>query len=155
MGGSSHHMGVRRLGQWLAILAIALHAAWPLLANARPKSVHLVPICTEEGITHYLEVPGGKSPLDESANTHHEHCSFCFLGAGGLLPLHAELPATVPSSSERVAVVAERSHSATPSIFHGARAPPFSSVVITDHHNFGGQGETNLFAGRAARAPYG
>ena len=57
---------MRRLGHWLAILAIALHAAWPLLANARPKSVHLVPLCTVEGITHYLEIPGGNNPLDRT-----------------------------------------------------------------------------------------
>src|SRR5439155_9866202 len=58
---------MRKIGTWLAVLAIALHALWPLLANARPTSVNLVPICTVEGITHYLDVPRGKSALDDSA----------------------------------------------------------------------------------------
>src|SRR2546430_3565281 len=95
-------MDVRRLGHWLAILAIALHAAWPLIANAKPKSVHLVPLCTVEGITHYLEVPGGTTPLDDSANAHQEHCSFCFLGMGGLLPSHVDVPLMLAVDAERV-----------------------------------------------------
>src|SRR3989454_11978960 len=64
-------------------LAIALQAAWPLLAAAKPRAVALVPVCTVDGVTHYLEVPTGKTPLDDSA-THHDHCSFCTLGASGL-----------------------------------------------------------------------
>ena len=148
-------MGVRRLGHWLAILAIALHAAWPLLANARPKSIHLVPLCTVEGITHYLEVPGGNSPLDDSANAHHDHCAFCFLGAGGVVSSHAELPLPSTGASEGVALGVERSHVSAALIVHGARAPPLSSVVTGHHNTFRGQDETNLFAGRVARAPYG
>ena len=145
---------MRRFGRWLAILAITLNAAWPLLANARPKSVHLVPLCTVEGITHYLEVPGGSSPLDKSADSHHDHCAFCFLGAGGpLLSSHAELRLPVAVATERVASGAECSPISTALIVHGARAPPLSSVV-TDHNNFRGQDETSLFAGSAARAPY-
>ena len=146
-------MGVRRLGHWLAILAIALHAAWPLLANARPKSVHLVPLCTVEGITHYLEVPGGSTPLDESANTHREHCSFCFLGTVGVLPSHVEVPLTAIDVSERIALGVEHSRASAVLIVHGARAPPLSAVV-TAKHNIGRQSETNLFARRVARALY-
>ena len=147
-------MGVRRLGHWLAVLAITLNAAWPLLANARPKSVHVVPLCTVEGITHYLEVPGGTTPLDKSADSHHDHCSFCFLGAGGLLASHVEVPFVSASVSDRIAVGNEQSHASAVLIVHGARAPPSSSVVIAGHHNVRGQDETYLFAGRAARAPY-
>jgi hypothetical protein len=147
-------MGVRRLGHWLAIAAIALHAAWPLIANARPKSVHLVPLCTVEGVTHYIELPGGKSPLDESASTHREHCSFCFLGTVGVLPSHVEAPVAAASASERIARGVEYSHAGAIPIVHGARAPPLSPVV-TANHNIGRQSETDLLAGRAARAPYG
>jgi len=147
---------VRRLGHWLAILAIALHAAWPLLANARPKSVHLVPLCTVEGITHYLEIPGGNNPLDDSANAHHDHCAFCFLGAGAaLLSSHVELRLPFAAASEQVALGAECSPIGTALIVHGARAPPLSFVVTHRHNNFRGQDETNLFAGRAARALHG
>ena len=56
-------MRVRRLGTWLAILAITLQAAWPVLANAKPSGVTLVPLCTVDGVTHYLEVPTGKAPF--------------------------------------------------------------------------------------------
>ena len=97
-------MDVKRLGTWLATLAIALHAAWPLIANAKPKSVHLVPLCTVEGVTHYLEVPGGSSPLDKSADAHHDHCSFCFLGMGGLLSSHIEVPRAPAVSADRIAL---------------------------------------------------
>ena len=145
-------MGVRRLGRWLAIVAIALHAAWPLIANARPKSVHLVPLCTVEGVTHYIELPGGKSPLDESANTHREHCSFCFLGVGGLLASHVEAPVAPVSVTERIELDFERSHPTAVPIVHGARAPPSSPVVTTTDHNIGRRNETNLVAGRVARA---
>jgi len=146
-------MDVRRLGHWLAIVAIALHAAWPLLANARPKSVHLVPLCTVDGVTHYTELPGGKSPLDESANTHREHCSFCFLGTVGVLPAHVAAPVAASPASEQVARGVEHSHASAVLIVHGARAPPSSPVVITKH-NIGRQSETSLFAGRVARAFY-
>jgi hypothetical protein len=121
---------VRRLGTWLATLAIALHAAWPLIANAKPKSVHLVPLCTVEGVTHYLEVPGGSSPLDKSADAHHDHCSFCFLGMGGLVSSHIEVPRAPAVSADRIALAVEHSHTGTTLIIYGARAPPFSPVVI-------------------------
>ena len=144
-------MGVRRLGHWLAIVAIALHAAWPLLANARPKSVHLVPLCTVEGVTHFIEVPGGTTPLDQSANAHHDHCAFCFLGAGGLLPSHVDVLRSPAIGAERVELgVGALPHSA-PLVLLGARAPPLSPVVSSDH-NFGRHSETDYFAGRAARA---
>jgi len=142
-------MGVRRIGHWLAVLAIALHAAWPLLANARPKSVHLVPLCTVEGITHYAEVPGGSTPLDESANTHRDHCAFCFLGVAGL-PSHVETPLPAASTNERITVGTEDSEPSAVLKVHGARAPPLSPVV--NHNYFGRYDETNSVAGRAARA---
>jgi hypothetical protein len=148
-------MTVRRLAHWLAFLAIALHAAWPLIANAKPKSAHLVPLCTVEGVTHYIEVPGGSTPLDDSANSHHDHCSFCFLGAGGLVSSRADLALPSALASERIALGTERSHVGAALIVHGARAPPLSSVVTDHHNNSRGQDETNLFAGRAARALHG
>ena len=62
------------------MLAMALSALWPLLSQARPRSVHLVPLCTVEGVTHYLEVPGGKSPLEQRSASHAEHCQLCVFG---------------------------------------------------------------------------
>src|SRR4051812_33519187 len=145
-------MDVRRFGRWLALLAIALHAAWPLLANAKPKSAHLVPLCTVEGVTHYIEVPGG-TPLDDSAKAHQDHCSFCFLGVGGLVASHIGVPLRLAITSQPVALGVEHAHTSAVRIILGARAPPFPPAV-TDH-NFGRQDETDIFAGRVARALYG
>jgi hypothetical protein len=119
-------------GAWLAAAAIALHAFWPLIANARPKSVALVPVCTVEGITHYIEVPGGQSPLDESSSAQHEHCSFCFLGERLALPTHSHfLPAhdgdahPAPAWQEIVFAAQHFTHIA-------ARAPPGSPLAFTN-----------------------
>jgi hypothetical protein len=147
-------MGVRRLGKWLAILAITLNAAWPLIATAKPKSVHLVPLCTVEGVTHYIELPGGTTPLDKSADAHHDHCSFCFLGMGGLLPAHTDIPLALAVAADRVTAGVEASPHSAPLFILGARAPPLSPVVTLDHHNFGRQSETDIVIGRVARAPY-
>ena len=121
---------MRKIGTWLAALAIALHALWPLIANARPKSVNLVPICTVEGITHYLEVPGGKSPLDDSAAKHQDHCAFCFMGVGGLLTLHTEFALPLAAAAERIAPSGESLHARAVLNLHGARAPPLLLSLI-------------------------
>src|SRR5258708_30609120 len=145
-------MGVRRLGNWLAIRAIALNAAWPLIAHAKPKSVHLVALCTVEGVTHYIEVPGGTTPLDEPANAHHDHCAFCFLGMSGLLPSHVDVSFAPIVGGERVALGVEASPHGAPLILLGAGAPPFSPVVNPDH-DFGMQRQTHLIVGRFTGAP--
>ncbi len=75
-----------RLATLLAALAMALQAFWPLLAEARPRIAgELVPVCTVEGVTHYLELPAGKSPLEERSASHGEHCKLCVFGAGKAL----------------------------------------------------------------------
>ncbi|HLX81808.1 MAG TPA: DUF2946 family protein [Burkholderiales bacterium] len=75
-----------RLAAFLAVLALALQAFWPLLAQARPRIAGiLVPVCTVEGTTHYLELPAGKSPLDERSASHGEHCKLCVFGGGKLV----------------------------------------------------------------------
>ena len=144
-------MAVRRLGHWLAILAIVLQAAWPLIAAATPRSVELVPVCTVEGVTHYVEIPTGKSPVN---GVHGQHCVFCTLGVGAMLPLHPGVLLSADVSADQIFSSIERSHPRPVLLVHGARAPPLLSVVIAVDHNFGEESETNLFAGRVARAPY-
>lgn len=139
-------MHVRRLGTWFAILAIALQAAWPLLAAAKPRSVALVPVCTVDGVTHYFEVPTGKAPLDDSV--HGQHCVFCTLGIGALLSSHADVLFSADVLADRIVSRIERSHSRPLLLVLGARAPPLSSVVTAGHNNFGGQGGTIDFPGR-------
>ncbi|HZQ75568.1 MAG TPA: DUF2946 family protein [Burkholderiales bacterium] len=85
-------MKLRRSAAWLAALAMALQALWPLIAQARPRSVTLVPICTVEGVTHYYELKGGETPLEQRSAAQHEHCSFCFFGAERFAALPAALP---------------------------------------------------------------
>ncbi len=70
---------MKRFGTWLGVAAIALQVALPLLAGALPRSVALVPLCTVDGIAHYVEVPTGKSPVDDSSG-HAGHCPLCCLG---------------------------------------------------------------------------
>lgn len=119
---------MRRFGSWLAILAITLQAAWPLLANAKPRSVTLVPLCTVDGVTHYLELPASETPLEKSSRTHHEHCSFCFLG-------HLTAVACEPPPSLACEARVERPSAAeTPvlgqpyTLSQEARAPPSPPV---------------------------
>ena len=72
----------RRLAALAAAFAVALQALWPLLSHARPQDPSLlVPLCTVEGVTHYLELKTGKTPLDERTALHGDHCQLCVFGA--------------------------------------------------------------------------
>jgi hypothetical protein len=75
---------VKRFAALAAMLAITLQALWPLLSHARPNDPSLlVPVCTVDGITHYLEIKYGRTtPLDERTASHGEHCKLCVLGDG-------------------------------------------------------------------------
>jgi Protein of unknown function (DUF2946) len=140
---------VRKPGIWLAILAMALQATWPLLANAKPRSVALVPLCTVDGVTHYLELATGKTPLEDSL-AHSEHCPLCFAGAG--VSLAAALrPSAGPDQRAEELPRAERAI-VSRSICNcpGARAPPVSLVVTANVHNFRRHDEKASIAGRAA-----
>src|ERR1700682_2347316 len=74
-------MKPNRIAAYLAALAMALNALWPLIAQAKPRSVTLMPVCTVQGVTHYIELPGGNSPLEQQSSAQHEHCSYCSFGA--------------------------------------------------------------------------
>jgi hypothetical protein len=70
-----------RLVAWIATFAVLLQALWPLLSHARPKDASLlVPVCTIDGVTHFLELKTGKTPLDERSSSHGEHCKLCVFG---------------------------------------------------------------------------
>jgi hypothetical protein len=136
---------VKKLGTWLAILAIALQAAWPLLAAAKPRAVALVPLCTVDGVTHYLEVPTGKTPLEESTSGHHDHCAFCFLGIGGMVSSHAEVTLPLVAAAERIAPAVEDVYSRTTLNLHGARAPPFPLWLRLDQPHRGNHETASAF----------
>jgi hypothetical protein len=140
----------RSFASWLAILAMALNALWPLLSQAKPRSVTLVPLCTVGGETHYLELPAGKSPLEQRSAAHGEHCSYCTLGA---------LPATLAFLSSEKHVSAPPAQfqaqlAETPVFLSGRpRAPPVlqSMSPINDHH-WRTHEEDSVMRHRGARA---
>src|SRR3981081_1988593 len=76
----------RSIAVHFAVLAMALNALWPLIAQAKPRSVTLVPVCTVQGVTHYVELPGGHSPLEQKSSAQHEHCSYCSFGGERVAP---------------------------------------------------------------------
>ena len=72
-----------RLVAWSAAAALLLQAFWPLLSHARPKDPSLLaPICTIDGVTHFLEIKTGNTPLEERSASHGEHCKLCVFGDG-------------------------------------------------------------------------
>lgn len=81
----------RRLAALAAVLAIALQAFWPLIAQARPRVAgELVPVCSVNGVTHYIELPASRTPLEERSASHGEHCKLCVFGsakASAVLPV--------------------------------------------------------------------
>jgi hypothetical protein len=117
---------MKKLATWLGIAAIALQIAWPLIAVAKPRGVTLVPLCTVDGVTHYLEVPTGKAPVEQSSS-HGGHCPLCFVGERAALPARFPLLALDDGlGTERVAPPASRFVRPTVGP-RRARAPPAAS----------------------------
>ena len=86
---------------WIAAFAVLLQALWPLLAQARPKDPSLqVPVCTIDGVTHYLEIKTGKTPLEERSSTHGEHCKLCVFGADRVIAVPPGLSFDVAAAFE-------------------------------------------------------
>ena len=90
----------RNLAAWLALAAMALNAAWPLLAHAKPA---VQPeICTAGGSGH---ASGGTPPTPDKG-FHASHCNLCPFGAerGAAIPVAVALlllPVSAPA--QRVA----------------------------------------------------
>jgi hypothetical protein len=119
---------MRKLGAWLGIVALALQVAWPLLAVAKPRSVVLVPLCTVDGTTHYLELPTGKAPLERSS-AHREHCPACFVGERAALPARLEAPALLEAPAERLTKAGPALAPKSVRITRSARAPALPSLT--------------------------
>lgn len=119
-----------RLVAWLAAGAVLLQALWPLLSHARPKDPSLlVPVCTIDGVTHFLEIKKGKTPLEERSASHGEHCKLCVFGPEK--PVAAGDAKAVFSPFETAAVRFLRTGRSDPPGFFPAsarpRAPPAAS----------------------------
>ena len=101
------HAHRARAAAWLAMLAMALQGFWPLLAQAKPRGAELVPVCTVDGVTHFIELPPGKSPLEQQASSHHEHCGLCVFGSDrSACASHAAIPA-LPVDEPATRIVAD------------------------------------------------
>ena len=111
---------------------MALQALWPLLAQAKPRSVTLVPICTVDGVTHYFELKNGDTPLDRQSASHHEHCAFCSFDNGRTAAALPSAPVfSLPSfasdaPAERQVVSVALPHCHPPA---RPRAPPASLLI--------------------------
>src|SRR5262245_19325858 len=65
---------MKRLGAWLALLAIGLHAVWPLLANAKTGAEPFYTVvCTDHG-TIAVPVQDGEKKVGKP------HCELCSTG---------------------------------------------------------------------------
>src|SRR5262247_764480 len=89
----------RRAAAWLALAAMALNAAWPLLANAKPVDPS-AEICSASGLNH----AAGGAPLVPEKGLHASHCTLCPFGAerGAPIPFAAQpllvsAPAAAPA----------------------------------------------------------
>lgn len=110
------------------MLAMALNALWPLLAQAKPgDSGLLIQICTSTGMKWFAAGGGGQYPAQKSLVP---HCAYCSLGAGRV-PLPSS-PAIVATRVSSVVALIERRETArvrSQSLFSPAlpRAPPVLS----------------------------
>jgi len=116
-----------RFAALLAILAISMQALWPLIAQAKPVVPgERVPVCTIEGITHYIELPAPDSAVEKSSAAHHEHCKMCVFGAERLAVLPVAAPIVKVAQNPQQPLDSLRAVS-SPSPLHRpalARAPP-------------------------------
>jgi hypothetical protein len=68
----------RALAAWLAFCAMALNAAWPLLANAAPAPTGtLIDVCTVGGLQKVADTVGHAPATGVTAT----HCSFCLFSS--------------------------------------------------------------------------
>jgi hypothetical protein len=117
-----------RFASVLAMLAMALQAFWPLLAQAQPKDPTLyAPICSVQGDGTMVDLSGGKFPVDDGAGKHQKHCKLCVGGNDRvqvlvLAPVDAfRSPVFVAENPAALPPAAVRSTSASPA---QPRAPP-------------------------------
>jgi len=91
----------RRIAVWLAILAMAFNALWPLAANAKPAGAFdpSTEICTVGGVKTFS---AGNVLPQPAESAHLPDCSFCTLGADGFA-----LPAAAVSSALHVPKAAD------------------------------------------------
>lgn len=115
----------------IAIFAMALQALWPLISQAKPVAPGLlVPLCTIDGVTHYIDFAPGTSPLEKRSPAQHEHCQLCVFSGDRAVVLTPPsiraivIPVASTNAPERSAVASPESPSYPPA---QPRAPPVLS----------------------------
>jgi hypothetical protein len=100
----------KRLSAWLALVAMASQALWPLAAQSSPT--HSVQVCTASGATYEAQLPG--APAQPS----HRHCALCLIGG--------DRPMAAPVSPEGLSVAsaaAEAAQSSASAFIASGRTP--------------------------------
>ena len=107
---------------------MALQGLWPLIAQAKPAAPSLLlPVCSVDGVTHYIELAPSEAPLDERSAAHHEHCQLCVFGSDRVAALPAaSIPVLVVETALEDAPVRSVVASPEPPSYLPAqpRAPP-------------------------------
>ena len=100
---------------------MALNAAWPLLANAKPADPS-AEICSASGLKH----GAGGAPATPDKGYHASHCNLCPFGSerGAAIPLVA--PLHLPAAAPGEAFTSGETPQLVFSLYPGAppRAPP-------------------------------
>ncbi len=115
---------------WIAAFAVALQALWPLVAQAAPAERTLVlALCSVEHGAKQVEVRLGKSPLEERAATHGDHCKLCFFGGDKPAVAHASIVSVSSFRGEAEKPRANETGGSSQRLFVSARprAPPHAS----------------------------
>ena len=123
MGFTRYH---RLLATWLALFALVLNFAWPLVAKASAGAQGgLTDICTVAGMQPAADGVGHSKSPDLAAS----HCAFCSFGtAKAILTSHAILPAISSGPGNAPAGVDFRVPPVSTLTLHAApRAPPIHS----------------------------
>lgn len=120
----------RRLGTWVALLAMTLNALWPAIAQAKPgPAPTLVEVCTSAGLQKIAV--GADLPADHTSGTQvSPHCAFCSFGTDQQAVLPAAPAGILLVSAVRDSLPAYRATSlrdTAPRSPAQPRAPPYSS----------------------------
>jgi hypothetical protein len=79
----------RRLGAWLALVAVLAHTGTHLLSYAAgpAQSALFGVLCSADGVKKIVLLEGGQPGKPAGTQPEHDHCAFCFNHAqGALLP---------------------------------------------------------------------
>ena len=112
----------RRSAAWLALAAMALNAAWPLLANAKPADPS-AEVCSANGGKH-------GAPATPDKGYHASHCNLCPFGAErgaaiAITPPALPVPVAAPTQ------VQTRGDAAAPQLALYPTAPPRAPPVLS------------------------